>query len=78
MAWAGDDVRRDMASYSDRRFVCQWAIELNGQDSFVPKHRCAQSPMVKRVFTEAATDTDGERRQALAGFQRFTSVIKAV
>ncbi|MCP9837381.1 hypothetical protein KBZ08_09315 [Cyanobium sp. Candia 9D4] len=60
LAWAVDGVRRDTANYSDRLFVGQWAIELNGQAWVVPKHRRALTPKVKRAFTEAATDSDVE------------------
>ncbi|WP_094555139.1 site-specific integrase [Synechococcus sp. 1G10] len=60
IAWAGDGVARATANYSDRLFVAQWAIELNGLTWVLPKHRRAQTPKVKRAFTEAATDADVE------------------
>jgi integrase len=60
ITWAGDGIRRDTANYADRLFVAQWAIELNGLAWVLPKHRRAQTPKVKRAFTETATDADIE------------------
>ncbi|MEB3264962.1 MAG: hypothetical protein VKJ66_11380, partial [Synechococcus sp.] len=65
IAWAGDGVRRDTANYADRLFVAQWALELNGLPWILPKHRRAQTPKVKRAFTEAASDADVEVMFAL-------------
>ena len=70
ICWASDGVKRDTANYSDRLFVAQWAIELNGLVWILPKHRRAQKPKVKRAFTEAANDADVE---ALFGLIRDPS-----
>ena len=80
ICWAADGVRRDTANYSDRLFVAQWAIELNGLTWVLPKHRRAQKPKVKRTFTEAASDADVEGLFALisdASAETFCRVVAA-
>ena len=65
ICWAADGISRDTANYSDRLFVAQWAIDLNGLVWVLPKHRRAQKPKVKRAFTEASSDADVEGLFAL-------------
>jgi len=61
IVWAGDRVPRDTATYADRLFAAQWAVEHNGFHWVLKKHQRPQTPRVRRPFVETATDTDLER-----------------
>ena len=80
ICWASNDVSRATANYSDRLFVAQWAIELNGLVWMLPKHRRAQKPKVKHPFAESACDADVEALFALisdAAAEAFCRVVAA-